>query len=210
MRSLDPHTVAVDGKALYGERILIATGSRPQVPAIQGLQEVPYLTSDLLTADEAQELTHCPRSLLIVGGGYIAVELGQMFRRFGAEVTLVEMEAQLFPRYEPEVGPTVASLLQAEGIQILTDASVVSVSQEGEEVIAQITQKGRKLTVRAEAFTSRDGRSSSRSWPGSISPSSSSRASSTPTRQPKTLIGRSGSVVQPTVIPAFSPHGASR
>ena len=155
---LDPHTVAVDGKALYGERILIATGSRPQVPAIEGLQEVAYLTSDLLTADEAQELTHCPRSLLIVGGGYIAVELGQMFRRFGAEVTLLERAAQLFPRYEPEVGPTVASLLKSEGIQILMDASVVSVSQEGEEVVAQITQKGRKLTVRAEKILVATGR----------------------------------------------------
>lgn len=155
---LDPHTVSVDGKILTGEKILIATGSRPHVPAIQGLQEIPYLTSDLLTADEAQELTQCPRSLLIIGGGYIAVELGQMFRRFGADVTLVERSAQLFPRYEPEVGPTISALLQAEGVRILTGAAVESVVQDSEEVVAQIVQRGQKISLHVEKILVAAGR----------------------------------------------------
>jgi mercuric reductase len=69
---VDDRMIEVDGKRLTGDKILIATGSRPVVPTITGLDEVPYITSDLLTNDEPQELTELPRSLIIVGGGYIA------------------------------------------------------------------------------------------------------------------------------------------
>jgi mercuric reductase len=80
-RFVDDRMIEVDGKRLSGDKILIATGSRPVIPTIAGLDEVPYITSDLLTKDEPQELTELPRSLIIVGGGYIPLELGQMFRR---------------------------------------------------------------------------------------------------------------------------------
>src|SRR2546426_1384825 len=78
---VDPHTVLVTALAgtsrrLTGEEVLIATGSAPLIPAIPGLSEMPYLTSDLLTSQEEMELTKLPRSLLILGGGYIALELG--------------------------------------------------------------------------------------------------------------------------------------
>src|SRR6266849_10997816 len=91
---VDPHSVLVttpDGtsRRLTGEEVLIATGSSPRIPAIPGLSKTPYLTRDLLTRGEEMELTELPRSLLILGGGYIALELGQMFARFGSEVTLV-------------------------------------------------------------------------------------------------------------------------
>src|SRR5260221_581501 len=85
---VDDHSVQVDGKRITGETLLIATGSRPVVPNIEGLCDVPYLTSDLLTNDEPMELWELPRSLIILGGGYIALELGQMFHRFGAEVVI--------------------------------------------------------------------------------------------------------------------------
>ena len=127
-RFADPHTVEVDGKPLRAEKILIATGSRPVIPAIDGLDEISYLTSDLLTVGEGQELTELPRSLLIVGAGYIALELGQMFRRFGCEVTLLERGPQILAHgYEPEVGPTIARVFEKEGIRILTRAQVRSV-----------------------------------------------------------------------------------
>ncbi len=103
-RFLDSHTVEVDGKQLHGDKIFIATGSRPVLPEIDGLEKVPYLTSDLLAAGEEMELRELPRSLLIVGGGYIALELGQMFRRFGVAVTIVERSDELLKYgYEPEV-----------------------------------------------------------------------------------------------------------
>ena len=84
-RFLDAHTVEVASKHLTGQRFLIATGSRPVIPEISGLPDVPFLTSDLLTHGEAAELKALPASLLIVGGGYIALELGQMFRASAAK-----------------------------------------------------------------------------------------------------------------------------
>ena len=102
---LDDHTITVGGKRLTGEKILIASGSRPVAPAIEGLDQVPYLTSDLLTNDEPMELWELPRSLIILGAGYVALELGQMFQRFGTEVTLVQRSEQLLAHgYEPELG----------------------------------------------------------------------------------------------------------
>jgi mercuric reductase len=76
-----PTSVSIDGRAISADRFLIATGSRPMVPSIPGLDSVPYLTSDLLDADEAGRLTDLPESLIVLGGGYIAVELAQMFSR---------------------------------------------------------------------------------------------------------------------------------
>jgi mercuric reductase len=70
---VDDRIIEVDGRRLSGDKILIATGSRPVIPTIKGLDEVPYITSDLLNKDEPHELTELPRSLIIVGGGYIAL-----------------------------------------------------------------------------------------------------------------------------------------
>src|SRR5579875_771363 len=89
-RLLSAHEVEVESAdgthRLFGEHILIATGSHPALPAVPGLGTVPYLTSDLLSSPDdpwETELREQPRSLLILGGGYIALELGQMFARFG-------------------------------------------------------------------------------------------------------------------------------
>ena len=104
----DDRSVQVDSKRLTGEKILIATGSRPVVPDIEGLRDVLYLTSDLLTNDEPMELWELPSSLIILGAGYIALELGQMFHRFGANVTIVQRSQQLLAHgYEPEVGEAI-------------------------------------------------------------------------------------------------------
>ncbi|MBI3466984.1 MAG: mercury(II) reductase, partial [Planctomycetes bacterium] len=156
---LDSHTVEVDGKRLTGEKFLIATGSRPIVPKIEGLDGVPYLTSDLLTSGERMELREFPESLLIVGGGYIALELGQMFHRFGSEITLFERSSQLLPRgYEPEVGLAVGKLLGEEGIQIITDASVTRVREEKNHVGASVSIQGREREFRAKKLLVATGR----------------------------------------------------
>ena len=149
-RFLDPHTVEVNGRQLTGDRFLIATGSRPVVPEVPGLDSVPYLTSDLLTQGDAQELTELPHSLLIVGGGYIALELGQMFARFGTEVTIVERSAQLLAHgYEPELGEAIGQVFAEEGIALLTHATIQSVRADGQGVVADVkVGKGRR-TVRA-------------------------------------------------------------
>ncbi|HZP82032.1 MAG TPA: mercury(II) reductase [Chthonomonadaceae bacterium] len=134
---VDAHTVEVNGKRLTGDKVLIATGSRPVVPDIEGLSEVPYMTSDLLTNAEPMEMTDLPRSLVIVGGGYIALELGQMFRRFGSEVTILERNAQLLAHgYEREVGQAMGEIFEAEGIRVITGATVHQVRSENGGVIA--------------------------------------------------------------------------
>ncbi|MCI0459319.1 MAG: mercury(II) reductase [Gemmataceae bacterium] len=156
---VDAHTVEVDGKRLSGERLLIATGSRPVLPEIEGLDGVPYLTSDLLTSDEPIELRELPHSLLIVGGGYIALELGQMFHRFGSQVTLLERSEQLLPRsYEPEVGQTLGKLLAEEGLKVLTGASVKRVRKERDAVVATVSVQGTEREIQAEKLLIATGR----------------------------------------------------
>lgn len=158
-RFLDPKTVDVDGKRLSGEAILIATGSRPVIPDIEGLSEVPYLTSDLLTSGESVELRDLPRSLLILGGGYIALELGQMFERFGTEVTILERGEEILAHgYEPEVGPTVRKIFEEEGITVLTRATTRAVRKDGEMVVATYETGGKRRELRAERLLIATGR----------------------------------------------------
>ncbi len=158
-RFVDPHTVEVDGKRLGGNAVLIATGSRPVIPEIKGLSEVPYLTSDLLTSGESVELKELPRSLIIVGGGYIALELGQMFRRFGADVTIVERGDDVLSRdYEPEVGPTVRKIFEEEAITLLTNATAESARGDGKSVVLAAKVKGKAKELRAERLLIATGR----------------------------------------------------
>jgi mercuric reductase len=120
---------------------------------------VPYLTSDLLTSDEPMELTECPKSLLIFGGGYIALELGQMFHRFGSAVTLFERGAQLLARgYEPQIGRTIGRIFAEEGIRVVTNATVCSVRQERGEIIATVMVAGNERQFRGEKLLIATGR----------------------------------------------------
>lgn len=155
---VDAHTVEINGKRLTGEKILIATGSRPVVPDIEGLEQVPYLTSDLLSSNEPVELTECPRSLLVVGGGYIALELGQMFHRFGAEVTILERSEQLLAGYEPEVGHAIGHIFATEGIHVATEAAVRRLHQEGGQIVATALVKGVEREFRAQRLLVATGR----------------------------------------------------
>jgi mercuric reductase len=156
---VDPHTVRVGEKRVNGDVVLIATGSRPVLPPIEGLGDVPFLTSDLLTSDEPMELTELPRSLLILGGGYVALELGQMFARFGTAVTILERGRALLARgYEPEVGPAVRAVLEGEGVQVVTRAQVRAVRQQGAEVVAMVDVAGSAREFRAERLLVATGR----------------------------------------------------
>ena len=125
----DEGAVEVDGRRIEGEKFLVALGSTPVAPEIESLDEVPYITSDLLTSEEDMELTELPESLVIVGGGYIALELGQMFARFGSRVTILERSDQVLKHgYEPEVGQTLQEILREEGVEIWTNAKAKRVS----------------------------------------------------------------------------------
>jgi len=156
---VDEHTVAVDGERFTAQKILIATGSRPVIPEVPGLSQVPYLTSDLLSNEHEVELKHLPNSLAIIGGGYIALELGQMFRRFGAEVTIVERSSQLLARgYEPEVGSTIEEVFRNEGVRVMTGAEPIAVREECGRVIVDVYQKGEQHQIYAEKLLVAAGR----------------------------------------------------
>lgn len=156
---VDDHTVQVDGKRLTGDRILIATGSRPVVPEIDGLRNVNFLTSDLLTNNEPMEMREMPRSLIILGGGYIALELGQMFHRFGVDVTILERSGQLLAHgYEPQIGKAIREIFENEGIKVITNASVTSVRQDGKAVVVVAAIYDRRIELRAEKFLVSTGR----------------------------------------------------
>lgn len=122
---VDEGAVDVGGRRVEGGEFLVALGSTPVAPEIEGLDEVPYMTSDLLTSEEDIELTELPETLVIVGGGYIALELGQMFSRFGSRVTILERSDQVLRHgYEPQVGRAVQGILREEGVDVRTDAKI--------------------------------------------------------------------------------------
>jgi len=141
---IDKHTALVEDQKVSGDQILIATGTRPTIPQIEGLDQVPYITSDLLTIDEAQELKELPESLVIIGGGYIALELGQMFHRFGIRVTILERNQVILPNYEPEVSDALTFALREEGLHLVTGAQVVRVAQKSKKEIEVIVRVGNK------------------------------------------------------------------
>jgi len=151
---LDQHTVRLDGRELRGDQVLIAAGSRPAVPQIPGLDDVPYLTSDLLTSGESLELTTLPRSLVIVGAGYIALELGQLFARLGTTVTILQRSDRILPDYEPEVSIAVHDALRDEGIDIRTSARITGVRRGSEGIVVSLADG----VVRAEQLLVATGR----------------------------------------------------
>jgi mercuric reductase len=154
---VDPHTVRVGGRQVTGDRILVATGSRPTIPTIPGLADVPYLTSDLLDADEVGRLTELPSSIAVLGGGYIAVELAQMFSRLGSRVTIVARSG-LLSGYEPDLGRTLAEVFTAEGIEILAGSRVDHVRGDANGVEVLIEQAGAGRVVRADRLLVATGR----------------------------------------------------
>src|SRR5262245_10603424 len=104
-------------RQLSATRIFINTGGRPARPPLEGLDQVNALDSTTI-----MELDELPRHLLVLGGGYIGLEFGQMFRRFGSAVTVVHRGEQLFTREDPDVAEEVAKILREDGVEILLQA----------------------------------------------------------------------------------------
>lgn len=156
-RLTGPHAIALEGRTVEADRLLIATGSRPTIPAVPGLDAVPYLTSDLLDADAAGRLTELPESLVVLGGGYVAVELAQMFARLGSRVTIVARSG-LLRGYEPLLGETLSEAFRSEGIEILTDARVERVSSDGSAVAMAVETPAAGRIVRAQRLLVATGR----------------------------------------------------
>jgi mercuric reductase len=133
---LDARRVRVGDDLLEADRILIASGSRTAVPPIEGLEEVGWLDHV-----SALELTELPESLLIVGGGAVGLEFGQMFARFGSRVTIVDAADRIAPASDAEASGTLATALADDGLTIATSVFVTSVRREGAEAVALIAPR---------------------------------------------------------------------
>jgi pyruvate/2-oxoglutarate dehydrogenase complex dihydrolipoamide dehydrogenase (E3) component len=128
---VSPYEVQVDGKTISAKNIIVATGARPMVPPIPGLEEVGYLTSDTVW-----DLREQPRRLLVLGGGPIGCELAQSFQRLGSEVLLVQRGQHLLPREDEEVAQMVEERFREDGVQVLTGHSAQRFEmQDGQRVL---------------------------------------------------------------------------
>jgi pyruvate/2-oxoglutarate dehydrogenase complex dihydrolipoamide dehydrogenase (E3) component len=121
-----PYSVTVNGRTLTTRNIIIATGARPAVPDLPGVERVGYLTSDTVWS-----LRRLPRRLLVLGGGPVGCELAQAFGRLGSQVTLVEGAGRLLNREDPEVGAFIAARLREEGMNVLVDHRPRRFDQDG-------------------------------------------------------------------------------
>jgi len=140
-RITTPWSVEVNGQTLTARTLIIATGARPLVPPIKGIEQVDYLTSDTLWG-----LRECPERLVVLGGGPIGSEMTQAMARLGAEVTQVEMMPRIMSREDPEVSAYVQQQFEAEGIRVLTGHIASEVIREGGQTIL-LCERGRD-TVR--------------------------------------------------------------
>ncbi len=151
-RLADGGLVLDDEDPLDADRIVIATGARPVMPDIPGIEGVPVLDST-----GALALTERPRSLLVVGGGYIGCELAQMFVRLGTAVTLVT-RSRLLSEAEPEISDALTGYLRDEGITVLDSLTYERVERTGDGVALIVTTKGERRTVRADRMVATTGR----------------------------------------------------
>ena len=115
-----PHAVRVGEDVLEAERIFINVGGRALVPEMPGIHDVPYLTNSSLLATDV-----LPEHLVVVGGGYIGLEFAQVYRRFGSNVTVIEMGPRLLPREDEDISAAIQSILEAEGIIVRTGAECI-------------------------------------------------------------------------------------
>jgi pyruvate/2-oxoglutarate dehydrogenase complex dihydrolipoamide dehydrogenase (E3) component len=119
-RFASANTVRVGSDTLTSARIFLNVGGRATVPAMPGLDAIPYLTNSSM-----MNLDVLPPHLIIVGGSYIGLEFGQMYRRFGSEVTIIEMADRLIQREDPDVSAAILEILQAEGVQFRLNAKCI-------------------------------------------------------------------------------------
>ncbi len=152
-RFLDEATLAVGSRVIRARAFLVATGARPAVPPIPGLAEAGYLTSTT-----AMELDHLPASVAVVGAGYIALELGQVFRHLGSEVTLMQRGSRLLPEYEPEVSEAAGRMLDRLGTRVLTETRVRRVERTARGRRLIVERGGREEAIEAEAILVATGR----------------------------------------------------
>ncbi len=134
-----PDSVSIDGQELRSGHFLLATGASPWAPPIPGLAEAGYLTSTT-----AMELKELPESLVVIGGNYVGLEMGQLFSRLGARVTIIEVLDRLAPLEEPEISRWITKVFHDEGIEAVTSAKITRVERRDDRRVVHL-EDGRQF-----------------------------------------------------------------
>ena len=128
-----PREVSVGEDRLTADRIFINVGGRAAVPPMPGLEHVEYLTNSTMMG-----VDFLPRHLIVVGGSYVGLEFGQMFRRFGSQVTIVEMGPRLIQREDEDISAAILEILEREEINVRLNAKCIGFSKRGEETVVHV------------------------------------------------------------------------
>jgi len=136
-RFVSDHEVEAGGERLTAPQIFINVGGRAMIPSIPGLSSVPYMTNSHIL-----EIDFVPRSLIVIGGSYIGLEFGQMFRRFGSEVTVIQRGPKLFGREDDDVSDGIRDILMNEGIRVELNSEVSEIKKLGPDDVAVHTTSG--------------------------------------------------------------------
>ncbi len=142
---LSKKEIKVGNRVINATHILIATGASAMIPDIKGLDSVDYLTNI-----EAFELDSLPKTMIVLGGGYIALEIAQMFSRFGSKITLLQRSSQILSKEEKDISDELIKHFENEGIEVVTDNNIQNIYQKDDqvEVTTQIKDKIRKYSAK--------------------------------------------------------------
>jgi len=135
-RFVGERQIEVAGERYEAEIVIIDVGARPAIPAIPGLQDVPWLDNHRI-----MDLRDLPTHLIVLGGGYIGCEFGQMFRRFGSDVTIVNRGAHLLPREDPQISAELERVFSAEGISLEPSQRVANIAQVDDRIRLSLSGK---------------------------------------------------------------------
>jgi len=132
-RFADMHRIRIGDDVLEADKIFINVGGRAAVPPLRGIDEVSYLNNSTM-----MDVDFLPEHLIIIGGSYVGLEFAQMYRRFGSEVTVVEMASRLVKREDEDVSENIKTILESEGIKFRLDAECIGFEKRGDKVAVQV------------------------------------------------------------------------
>jgi mercuric reductase len=150
---VDRQTLMVGRCQISADAFVLATGARPAMPLIPGLERVDYLTSTSLL-----ELKRLPEHLVVIGAGYVGLELGQLFRHLGSRVTLLQRRERMLSGFDPEIGESVREVLLGEGIDILTGVTYLRAEQRGFSRLLTVRLGAEERTIEGDALLVATGR----------------------------------------------------